>query len=74
VLLLAIFVAIGWIGHYSMTTAIPAHLQQIQQGYESLTESHREEREQTKQLYDRWMNRTGIDGASNSKVANVPNE
>jgi beta-lactamase regulating signal transducer with metallopeptidase domain len=72
VLLLAIFVAIGWIGHYSMTTAIPAHLQQIQQGYESLTESHREERERTQQLYDKWMNRTHIDASEKSKIANAP--
>lgn len=70
VLLLAIFFAIGWIGHFAMNTAIPAHLQQIQQGYESLTESHREERERTQQLYDRWMNRTGeAEKVNGSKIA-----
>lgn len=69
VLLLAIFVSIGWIGHYSMTTAIPLHLQQIQKGYESLTESHREERERTLQLYDRWMNRSSVTNTNDSKVA-----
>lgn len=73
VLLLAIFMSIGWIGHYSMTVAIPKHLEQIQHGYEALTESHREERERTQQLYDRWMNRTGDAGQHNrSKVANKP--
>lgn len=70
VLLLAIFVAIGWIGYYSMTTAIPSHLNQIQKGYESLTESHRDERERTQQLYDKWMNRTLIENIHGSKVAN----
>jgi hypothetical protein len=57
-----------------VTVGIPKHLEQIQKGYESLTESHRDEREQTLQLYDKWMNRTGIDGVSDSKVADVPNE
>jgi hypothetical protein len=71
VLLIAIFLSIGWIGHYSMTTAIPAHLEQIQNGYESLHESHRDERERTQQMYDRWMNRTGDSDLHNgSKVAN----
>ncbi len=74
VLLLAIFVAIGWIGHYSMTTAIPAHLNQIQKGYESLTESHRDERERTQQLHDKWMNRTYIDNNRESKIATFPAE
>ena len=72
VLLLAILCAIGWGGYYTVTVGIPSHLQQIQKGYESLTESHRDEREQTLQLYDRWMNRTGIDSVSDSKVANTP--
>jgi hypothetical protein len=74
VLLMAILFSIGWGGYYTMTVGIPSHLQQIQKGYESLTESHRDEREQTQQLYDRWMNRTGVDGVSNSEVANVPSE
>tara|TARA_R110000868_G_scaffold178017_1_gene417404 strand:- start:1523 stop:1819 length:297 start_codon:yes stop_codon:yes gene_type:complete len=72
VLLMAILFSIGWGGYYTVTVGIPSHLQQIQKGYESLTESHRDEREQTLQLYDRWMNRTGIDGVSDSKVANTP--
>ena len=74
VLLMAILCAIAWGGYYTMTVGIPSHLNQIQKGYESLTESHRDDREQTQQLYDRWMNRTGIDGVSNSKVATVPNK
>jgi hypothetical protein len=74
VLLMAILFSIGWGGYYTVTVGIPKHLEQIQKGYESLTESHRDEREQTLQLYDKWMNRTGIDGVSDSKVADVPNE
>jgi hypothetical protein len=69
VLLLAILCAIGWGGYYTVTVGIPSHLQQIQQGYESLTESHRDERERTMELYDRWMNRTHIDAGHGSKVA-----
>jgi len=71
VLLLAILFSIGWSGYYTMTTAIPKHLEQIQNGYESLHESHRDERERTQQMYDRWMNRTGdADQHNGSKVAN----
>jgi hypothetical protein len=71
VLLLAILFCIGWGGWYTVTTGIPSHLQQIQRGYESLTESHREERERTQQLYDRWLNRTGSGSGQvhGSKVA-----
>jgi hypothetical protein len=72
VLLLAIFASIGWIAHFAMNTAIPAHIQQIQKGYESLTESHRDERERTQQLYDKWMNRTHIDADRGSKIATFP--
>jgi hypothetical protein len=74
VLLLAIFASIGWIAHFAMNTAIPAHIQQIQKGYESLTESHRDERERTQQLYDKWMNRTHIDADRGSKIATFPGD
>jgi hypothetical protein len=69
VLLLAILCAIGWGGYYTVTVGIPSHLNQIQQGYESLTESHRDERERTLELYDRWMNRTSTGDKSASSVA-----
>jgi hypothetical protein len=73
VLLLAIFASMIYGAYFAMNTAIPAHLNQIQKGYESLTESHRDERERTQQLYDRWMNRTGDAGQHNgSKVAGEP--
>jgi hypothetical protein len=70
VLLVAILFCIGWGGYYTVTVGIPSHLQQIQQGYESLTESHRDERERTLELYDRWMNKSSHAAEfGNSKVA-----
>ena len=68
VLLMAIFFAIGWIGYYSMTVAIPKHLNQIQTGYEKIDEAHTRrleamekahvtERERTLEVYDRWLDR-----------------
>ncbi len=55
VLLLLILACGGWVAYYTVTTAIPAHLQQIQQGYQSLVESHKEERQRTLETYDKWM-------------------
>jgi len=68
VLLLAIFIAIGYIGYYGAQFAqhsIPAHLKQIQAGYEEIEKSNREERDkarvdsreerkETMQMYDKW--------------------
>lgn len=42
---------------FAMNVAVPAHLKQIQSGYESLVESHKDERERTLQTYDRWVDR-----------------
>jgi hypothetical protein len=70
VLLLLILFGGAWI----VTTAVPQHLTQIQKGYESLTESHRDERERTQQLYDKWMNRTHIDADRGSKIATFPGD
>lgn len=59
VLLIMIFTAMGWGMHYSVTVAIPAHLQQIQTGYrdvvEECQERHQAERESTIKTYDRWI-------------------
>jgi len=55
VLLIAIFAAIAWFGHYELTTARPANLKQIQDGYQSLTEAHREERKELRETYGQWM-------------------
>lgn len=74
VLLLAIFVSMMYGTYFAMNTALPKHLEQIQKGYESLTESHRDERERTQQLYDKWMNRTSTTAGSASKVASSPHD
>lgn len=58
VLLLAILGCIIWSGWFAMTTAIPGHLKQIQDGYKSLTEAHREERKELRETYSQWMQRT----------------
>ena len=55
VLLMAILFCIGWGGWYTVTTVIPKHLEQIQNGYESLTEAHREERKELRETYGQWM-------------------
>ena len=73
VLLIVIVASIGWIGHYSMTIAIPSHLKQIQDGYQSLDVSHQKERQQTLETYDRWIDRLAAkkiqDAASKSEIA-----
>jgi len=51
VLLILILFAIAWLGYYGLTTAIPAHLKAIQEGYERLEQSHREERASTLNAY-----------------------
>ncbi len=56
VLLLAIFAFMAYGTYFAMNTAIPKHLEQIQQGYQSLVESHKEERQRTLETYDKWMN------------------
>lgn len=72
VLLLLILAGGGWIAYYTVTTAIPAHLQQIQQGYQHLAESHKEERERTLQTYDKWMSRDNAQSSRASPVAVNP--
>ena len=57
VLLLAILGSIMWGGYFAMTTAIPSHLQQIQTGYEALTNAHREERKELRETYSQWMHK-----------------
>jgi hypothetical protein len=68
VLLLAILLSIAWSGRFLVTVAIPVHLKQIQDGYQSLQNSHKEEREREEKLhreeresvlrtYDKWVDR-----------------
>lgn len=58
VLLVAILGSIAYGFYYGVTVAVPAHLQMIQQGYREMEQSHKEERQQTMQMYDRWVNRS----------------
>lgn len=71
VLLLAILGAIMWGGWFAMTTAIPSHLKQIQQGYESLTEAHREERKELRETYGQWMQKQTTAAHSATSTASV---
>jgi hypothetical protein len=68
VLLLLILFSIAWSGRFVVTIAIPMHLKQIQDGYQSLQNSHKEEREKEEKLhreeresalktYDKWVDR-----------------
>ena len=59
VLLAAILGCIVWGTYFAMTTAIPQHLKQIQDGYRELSDSHREERKELRETYGQWMQRTG---------------
>jgi hypothetical protein len=57
VMLACILIAIGWGTRYAITEAIPAHLKTIQTGYESIDKAHREERKDTRDMYDRWFHK-----------------
>lgn len=57
ILLLAILASIGVAQWYAMTTAIPSHLQTIQDGYERINSQHEAERTRTREVYDRWLDR-----------------
>ena len=55
VLLIAILAGGGYVAHYVMTVSIPAHLKQIQEGYERIEESHKADRELIIRQYDKWF-------------------
>jgi len=55
VLLLMILAAIWLGGEYAVKTAIPAHLKQIQNGYETIDSRHREERIELREQYDKLL-------------------
>lgn len=57
IMLVAIFIAIGYGTKYVIQEAIPSHLKQIQEGYEKLDVNHRDERKQTQDWYERMMDR-----------------
>lgn len=55
VLLLMILCAIIWVGVYSITTAIPAHLTQIQNGYEAISAADNASVERIIKIYDKRL-------------------
>jgi hypothetical protein len=56
-LLAAIFGGLAWGAHYCITIAVPAHLQMIQKGYETLDKAHQDERHEMRSMYDKWFDR-----------------
>ena len=59
VLLLLCLASFAWCANFTVTIAIPMHLKQIQEGYQSIDSSHRKEREEALRMYDKWMDRIG---------------
>ena len=51
VLLFAILIAVGYLGNYALTTAVPAHLKTIQDGYREI---QAENKVQQKELLERF--------------------
>ncbi|MGE3410290.1 MAG: hypothetical protein AB7I37_26155 [Pirellulales bacterium] len=47
VILLVILAMVAWVGKFAVTEGIPNLQRQVQQGYETIEKSHREERETT---------------------------
>lgn len=56
VLLILILGSGLWACHYALTVAVPAHLKQIQEGYERIEESNSRDRNMIIQQYDKWFN------------------
>jgi hypothetical protein len=57
VMLIAIYLSLAWGARYCAMEAVPAHLQMIQKGYESLEKSHQDERNEMRSMYDKWFDR-----------------
>lgn len=55
VLLAALLSMIAWLGYYSLTVAIPEHLQQIQKGYERIDADDRADRGAICDQYEKWL-------------------
>lgn len=55
VLLTAIFAAGCWFVYFGLNVAIPQHIKSINDAQEKLEASHREERLETVQTYDKWV-------------------
>ena len=70
-LLTAILGSIMYGTYFAMTTALPKHLEQIQNGYESLTDAHREERKELRETYGQWMKKESAAAHSGRATAAV---
>ena len=54
-LLILILGAFAWVSHHVLTVSVPAHLQQIQDGYERIEKSSSEDRMLIIEQYDKWF-------------------
>jgi len=57
VLLACILIGGSYGLYYGLTVAIPGHLKQIQEGYERIQASDKEERRELREQYDSWISR-----------------
>lgn len=57
IVLIAILCAIGYSFWWAMTTGIPAHLSQIQAGYERIDERHEKSRADDRMLFKETLDR-----------------
>ena len=67
IVLIAILVAIGAAFWWAMTTGIPAHLSQIQAGYERLDDRHEKARIEDRTLFKETLDRIERRGTLTSK-------
>jgi len=58
IILVLILVGLGWFGKYCVDVAIPAHLKQIQVGYELVTSKHNDEVKELRETYEKSSERT----------------
>ena len=56
-LLLMILASFAWFAHHSITVAVPSHLRQIQEGYETIIEDSRENERIIREQHDAWLDR-----------------
>lgn len=73
VLLVAILIALGWGTYWAVGEAVPRHIDMIKSGYKEieannremikeLDESHREERREMFEMFDRWLKTDKVAG------------
>lgn len=73
VLLVAILAALGWGTYWTMSEAVPVHIEMIQTGYKEIEANnrdmikemdtaHREERREMLNMFDRWLKSDKVAG------------